>query len=122
MQSQLVPLPLRLLIRGAFLRCPRCGRGKLYRKWYTMFDKCGYCGWRFEREEGYWTGAMAINLVGTELLLAAVAIPLAVAQAPVIPVSVAGVILAICLPVGFYRHAKSLWMTVDFLLHPVDVW
>src|SRR5215472_7500570 len=69
------------LIRGLLLRCPNCGRGKLFRKGFTMYEKCPVCGWRFEREEGYWTGAIAINLVVTELLIALVIVPLAVALA-----------------------------------------
>ena len=113
-----------ILIRGLLLRCPYCGKGKLFRRGFTMYEKCPVCGWRFEREEGYWTGAIAVNLVVTELLIALIVVPLAVAlasaQAPILPLVIVGVPLPFILPFLFFRHAKSLWMSIDFMLHPVD--
>lgn len=113
-----------ILIRGLLLRCPYCGKGKLFRKGFTMYEKCPVCGWRYEREEGYWTGAVAVNLVVTELLIAFVAVPLAVAlalaQQPVTLLIIIGLPLPFILPFLFFRHAKSLWMSIDFMLHPVD--
>src|SRR5216110_568518 len=45
---------------GAMLRmrCPRCLRGKLFRGLMDMWERCPQCGFVFEREEGYFTGAM----------------------------------------------------------------
>ncbi|TMC19765.1 MAG: DUF983 domain-containing protein [Chloroflexi bacterium] len=113
-----------ILIRGLLLRCPNCGKGKLFRRGFTMYEKCPVCGWRYEREEGYWTGAVAVNLVVTELLIALVAVPLAVAlalaQKPVTLLIIIGLPLPFILPFLFFRHAKSLWMSIDFMVHPVD--
>jgi uncharacterized protein (DUF983 family) len=111
-----------LLKRALLLRCPRCGRGKLFRRWFTMYDHCSYCNWRFEREEGYWTGAIAVNLVVTELLVAAFVIPLAAMQTPLLPLFAIGIPATILLPFLFYRHSKSVWMTIDFFLNPVGLW
>ncbi|MEO7003332.1 MAG: DUF983 domain-containing protein [Ktedonobacterales bacterium] len=118
-----IPIPLLLLWRGVCLRCPRCGKGKLFRHWYTltMEHRCSNCGWVFEREEGYWTGAMAINLIVTELLIAAGAIPLAIMQAPILPLLLIGIPATILFPILFYRYSKSLWMTVDFIIHPTSL-
>ena len=113
-----------ILIRGLLLRCPNCGKGKLFRRGFTMYERCPVCGWRYEREEGYWTGAVAVNLVVTELLIALVAVPLAVAlalaQKPVTLLIIIGLPLPFILPFLFFRHAKSLWMSIDFMVHPVD--
>ena len=113
-----------ILIRGLLLRCPNCGKGKLFRRGFTMYEKCPVCGWRYEREEGYWTGAVAVNLVVTELLIALVAVPLAVAlalaQKPITLLIIIGLPLPFILPLLFFRHAKSLWMSIDFMVHPVD--
>lgn len=109
---------LLLLWRALLLRCPRCGKGKLYKHGFTMYDNCSVCGWRFEREEGYWTGAMAVNLVVTELLIVVVIFPLAVSGAPALPLLLFGIPATILVPILLYRHSKSLWMTIDFLLHP----
>jgi uncharacterized protein (DUF983 family) len=90
-----------------------------------MYDRCSVCGWRYEREEGYWTGAIAINLVVTELLIALVAVPLAIVLAmnnqPITLLVAIGLPLPFVLPFLFFRHAKSLWMSIDFMVHPVDV-
>ena len=37
--------------------------GKLFRHWFTMVADCPRCGLHFEREPGYWTGAVAINTI-----------------------------------------------------------
>jgi uncharacterized protein (DUF983 family) len=112
------------LKRGFLLRCPNCGRGKLFRKGFTMFEKCPVCGWRFEREEGYWTGAVAVNLVVTELLIAFIVVPVAIAFAfanvSLAVLLIVGLPLPILLPFLFFRHAKSLWMSIDFIVHPAE--
>jgi uncharacterized protein (DUF983 family) len=114
----------RLLWSGLLLRCPYCGKGKLFRRFYTMYEQCPVCGWRYEREEGYWTGAMALNLVVTELLIAVVTVPLviwlAVSGLSVWPLVIIGVPMCFILPLLFFRHAKSFWMSIDFMIHPVD--
>ena len=115
-----VPLH-RLLWDALRLRCPYCGRGKIFAHGLTMNKHCPNCGWRFEREEGYWTGAIAVNLLVAEMLAALIAVPLAVMQ--VSPWLVMGVFLplVIALPFLFYRHSNSFWMAIDFILHPVSL-
>jgi hypothetical protein len=61
----------RLFWHALRLRCPYCGKGRIFSHGFTMNDHCSNCGWIFEREEGYWTGAIAINLVVAEMLAAA---------------------------------------------------
>jgi uncharacterized protein (DUF983 family) len=39
-------------------RCPRCREGAIFRGRVTMNDTCPLCGLRFEREQGYFMGAM----------------------------------------------------------------
>jgi transposase-like protein len=53
-----IPRALALLWRGACLRCPRCGARSLFRTWFAMHERCTVCGLRFEREQGYFLGAM----------------------------------------------------------------
>ncbi|HEX6819645.1 MAG TPA: hypothetical protein VF120_14810 [Ktedonobacterales bacterium] len=116
---------LRLLWRALLLRCPRCGEGPLYKHGYTMYEACNVCGWRYEREEGYWTGAMAVNLVIAELIVTAVVVPLS-AYLAINHLSPAPLLfllpLPFVLPFLLYWHAKSLWMVIDFLLNPVPLW
>jgi len=46
--------------------CPRCRQGKMfragvYRKPLSMWEACPVCGLRFEREPGYFLGAMYVS-------------------------------------------------------------
>lgn len=45
--------------------CPRCHTGKIFRRsiflFPSMHDRCPSCGLKFEREEGYFLGAMYIG-------------------------------------------------------------
>src|SRR5438552_414069 len=115
---------LTILIRGLLLRCPYCGKGKLFRKGFTMYERCPVCDWRFEREEGYWTGAMAINITVTVLLTVIVVVPLAIVlaatQVSLILFLIIGLPLPVILPLLFFRHARSLWMSIDFMINPVE--
>jgi uncharacterized protein (DUF983 family) len=39
-------------------RCPRCRQGPIFHGWIRMNEQCPRCGLRFEREAGYFLGAM----------------------------------------------------------------
>ena len=112
-----------LLGRGLRLRCPVCGKGKLFKRFFTMYEKCPICNFTFEREEGYFTGAMAINLVISELLVTAAVLPFSVMAGlnpsiPFYPILLAGLPLPIVLPLIFFRHSRALWMSTDHWWNP----
>lgn len=113
--------PFVLLWRGLRQRCPVCGKGKIFKRFFATYERCPICHFVYEREPGYYTGAMAVNLVVTELLIAVVAVPAAASQAFSIPAMVAiGILLCVGLPLLFFRPTKSLWMSIDHMLHPVE--
>jgi uncharacterized protein (DUF983 family) len=113
--------PFVLFARGLRQRCPVCGKGKIFQGFFKTYERCPVCHFVYEREPGYYTGAMAINLIATELLIVAVAVPVAASQVVSIPVMIAlGITLPILLPLIFYRPTKSLWMSLDHLLHPAE--
>src|SRR5437588_9647222 len=51
------------------LRCPRCLTGKVFRGPVTMNDPCPVCGLVFQREEGYFLGAMYVSYLLSAVLL-----------------------------------------------------
>src|SRR5688572_13075286 len=65
------PSTTRLLFRGFTLRCPRCGGGRLFRRWFRMMTRCPRCEYPFEREEGFFLGAYVINLAVTQFAVIA---------------------------------------------------
>ena len=110
-----------LLRRGLRQRCPVCGRGKIFKGWIKTYERCPVCNFAYEREPGYYTGAIAINLVVSELLITIIAVPLAASQAVPLSVLIAlGCTLPFLLPLLFYRPTKSLWMSFDHFIHPIS--
>ena len=68
---------VRMLWRGLTLACPVCGGRGLFRRWglFAMRERCPGCDLKFERMEGHWLGAVAVNTVvsATAVILAVVA-------------------------------------------------
>jgi uncharacterized protein (DUF983 family) len=107
------------LIRGLKLRCPACGLGQLYESFFRMRDVCPYCALVFAREQGYFIGAIYLNVVATESLIFATYLALILARR-ITDQSTYTILftLALLLPVLFHRHARSIWLSVDHLLDP----
>ncbi|HET9016185.1 MAG TPA: DUF983 domain-containing protein [Thermomicrobiaceae bacterium] len=117
------PSPILILARGFTRRCPRCGDHRIYRRWWAMVGRCPTCGLHFEREEGYWTGAMAIDLVVTEFVFAAALVAVSVAtwpNIPMVPLLVAGLLINGVVSVVFYPIAKTIWVAIDLIFHPLE--
>jgi uncharacterized protein (DUF983 family) len=98
-----------------------CGRGKIFKGWFKTYERCPVCNFAFEREPGYYTGAVAVNLVVSELLITVIAVPLAASQSVSLTVLIVlGCTLPFLFPLLFYRPTKSLWMSFDHFIHPVS--
>lgn len=110
-----------LVQRGLRQRCPVCGKGKIFQGFFKTYERCPVCNFKFEREEGYYSGAMAVNLVVSELLIVIIAVPLAASGGVSVPMLVVlGATIPILLPILFYRPTKSIWMSIDHMVHPVS--
>ncbi len=97
-------------------RCPRCGSGQLFHRWFHIVERCPRCGLRFEREEGYWAGALAINIgaaIVVFFLVFAIGVALTVPEIPVVELIAVLVPLMIVVPIVYYPFSKTLWMAVD---------
>lgn len=117
------PSTLVLLARGLLRRCPRCGRGRLFAGWFRLADRCPRCGLAFERGEGYWLGAMAINLGATEVVFAALLVVWAVLAWPDVPwvwLTVTGLAVNAIFPLLFYPFSKTVFIAIDLLLIHAD--
>ena len=111
-----------MLWRGFTRRCARCGQGRLFRGWFRMAADCPRCGLHFEKEPGYWVGAVAINTIVIGMLFAVVLVAFSAATIPDIPwVTLLMIELPIMSlgPAAFYPFSKTLWVAVDhaFLAH-----
>jgi uncharacterized protein (DUF983 family) len=104
---------------GVCLRCPRCGARSLFRTWLAMHEQCAVCGLRFEREQGYFMGAMYINYGVTVVLalLGSVALE-AWTQPSLTSQLVLWVGFGTVFPVLFFRYARGVWLRFDYLCDP----
>ena len=52
-----------VIARGFSNRCPNCGGHRLFKEGtlFQLNDECPDCGLRFEKDEGFFLGAMALN-------------------------------------------------------------
>lgn len=81
-----------------------------------MSDDCPVCGLHFEYADGYWLGAVVLNLVVTEAIFLVVFIGGMVLTWPDVPW---GWLLAVVIgtnvvvPVLFYPIAKTLWVAME---------
>jgi uncharacterized protein (DUF983 family) len=118
--SRAIPSIPALLMRGLTKRCPWCGQGKLFRRWFTLPERCPRCGLRFEREEGAFLGSLAINFGVTAAVFIAVLVTwvaLTLPDVPAVPVAVTSVVLTVVLPLAIYPFAKTTWAAIDLLLN-----
>jgi len=112
-----------MLLRGAVKHCARCGSGRLFATWFTMKDTCPRCELEFAHEEGYWTGAMMVNLAVTEALFLIVFVVSIVAMWPDVnwvAVLVVVVALNVITPIVFYPFSKTLWVAGDLSFRKHD--
>ncbi|MBI3002357.1 MAG: DUF983 domain-containing protein [candidate division NC10 bacterium] len=110
----------RILARGTRLRCPRCGAGPLFRGPFRMHEECLACLLPFEQEQGYFVGAIYVNYAATALVLVAVFVVFQLFPGvPILLQLLLGGFLAVLVPLIFFRHSRSLWMSLDYIVNPV---
>ena len=117
------PTPTQMVLRGLVHRCPRCGAGHVFRSFFTLKERCPACGVRFIRHEGFSLGSTTINMVVTFGLFLLIIIVGAIVTYPhinVVPVTIAGLAVAIIVPIVFYPSAQTVWAGLDLAMRPLD--
>lgn len=111
-------------IRAILLqRCPRCLEGKVFRGRFEMNDPCPVCGLTFEREPGYFFGAMyvsyllAVVFLTTFYFIGEMLLPewnsLVIALLAVIPY--------LPLMPAVFRYSRTIWMHFDRWASPTEL-
>jgi uncharacterized protein (DUF983 family) len=111
-----------MLWRGLRRKCPRCGEGKLFSRWFTMVDDCPNCNLHFEKEPGYWVGAVAINTTVVGFIFAVVLVVFSAMTVPDIPwvtLLLIEIPIMLILPLLYYPYSKTFWVAIDraYLAH-----
>ena len=102
--------------RALILRCPRCGRGKVFRQFVFMNAACSQCELVFDRGHGYWLGAMMFNMAfGIGAVIATfLLILLLTSPDPNWDMTIVGTILAAAMgPILFFPFSRTLWMAAE---------
>jgi len=111
-----------MLSRALRRRCPRCGAAA-FDGWFTMKEHCPDCGFRFEREPGYWVGAVVVNTAVIFATFVVVLGSLTLATWPDVPwATVLWVTVAanLVIPVLFYPLSKTTWLALELSWHPLE--
>ncbi len=108
--------------RPVTCRCPYCGGAGIYEDYFALRESCPVCGVRFEREEGFFLGAYALNLVVAELLGLGLAMFLifktGLRYLDLIWQEAIAVFLAVAFPVLLFPNSRTVWIALDLVLHP----
>ena len=96
------------------LLCPACGNASIVKKPFHIRERCNSCLVRFKREEGFFVGAILVNVVSTELMILFVyLLSIAVIGSYYQVIIATLLVIALAFPVAFYHHSWSVWLTFD---------
>ena len=97
-----------------------CFEGRVFTGPFRMKEHCDICGVRFEREQGYFLGAMYFSYPAACALIAACAFVLSLFFPALRDWKL---ILVACLPVvllvpAIFRYSRIVWMHLDRWIAP----
>ena len=97
-------------------RCPQCFEGAVFVGLFRMKERCAVCGHRFERQPGYFMGAMYVSyglgivaLLSFTLVVGLVAPGLSPAGELAI-----GVPAFLLLTPALFRYSRIVWMHLNY--------
>jgi uncharacterized protein (DUF983 family) len=117
------PSKFRLISRGLTRRCAVCGQGGLTEGFLRLREKCPRCGYVFERKAGHFVGAVGMNTIFTFALIAVTLVGGMLLMWPdveFVPLAAVTVSIAVLVPTFFHPIAKTLWVGIDLIIHPLE--
>ena len=99
-------------------RCPRCLQGEVFTGLLNMHQTCSVCDLEYEREPGYFTGAMYISYGLAVFSVLPVAIIMFLLSLPSTVIFwTVGIQLVLTSPLLF-RYSRVLWLHLDQMISP----
>ncbi len=100
-------------------KCPVCRKGDVFRGIYAMNENCPSCGLKFERESGYFLGALVIAYVmGVATVIPTIILLVRYFEAEIpIVVLVPSIQLIVLHPV-LYIYSRMVWLYLDRAANP----
>ena len=82
-----------------------------------MAPACALCGLVYEREQGYWVGAIYVNY-GVTTVIAVAGFFLTWPRVPLALELAWWSTFVVLFPLWFFRYSRSVWLSLEFLLNP----
>ena len=106
-------------------RCPRCRQGHMFppllsHRLVAMNETCEVCGLKFEREPGYFLGAMYFSYTMGVLTILPVSLLLLVAGWGLVPVMIEMFVQTLISMPLFFRYSRVMWSHLDLAFIPVE--
>ena len=113
------------LVNVLKLRCLICGEEPLQEKksWLKFRKGCRQCGYLYEREDGYFTGASWVIGYGFISVISLAPAIFFIVKYPHISSNLILFIASIfaCLSgFMFFPYSRSIWMYLDQIFHPIE--
>lgn len=104
------------LLRCLRLRCPVCGDSWIVQSPFRVRHHCPVCGALYQREDGFFVGALTINVVTTELIILVLYFACLFLLNSYQAILVILLVVGLLFPVAFYHHSWSIWLSLDHLV------
>ena len=84
-----------------------------------MHERCARCGLVFEREQGYFVGAIYVNYAATVVIaITGFLILDAYTDLSLTTQIIVWAIWGVAFPLFFFRYSRSLWLSLEYLFNP----
>ena len=113
----------RVILRGLFMACAACGGRGLFHHWWKIRESCPKCALVFDRSDGYWIGAVAVNTMMSGFLLlvtVVVSFLLALPDPQWQPVLIPSVAVGAIAPVFLDPISRTFWTSMVALGRPPE--
>jgi len=98
-------------------KCPKCHEGEIFKALFSMNRACPHCHWVFEREPGYFVGAMFLDAMF--LPISAIPTVLVFSLNGLIKLGAGIAILQIALLSPFvFRFSRLIWIHLGVKFDP----
>jgi uncharacterized protein (DUF983 family) len=101
------------LTRGLAKRCPICGEQDIFTSYFRLERHCPNCGLEFEREDGYWLGAMVVAIAVVLVVFGVAFVGGLLLTWPDVPwtgLLIGTLALNALVPVVLYPWCMTVWM------------
>ncbi len=107
-------------LRGVFRKvCPRCEQGPVYRKGLAMYERCPVCDLKYEREQGYFLGAMYVSyMMGVPIVLLLVLFYWKLTNWPLQRLILASAITFLLFVPMIIKYSRLAWLHIDRTFDP----